>query len=67
VRDFIAALDAATGKLLWRKYVVPRPASPAATWKDQNNAGRTEGRRNVGDRHLRWRQATGDLGQGNRR
>jgi alcohol dehydrogenase (cytochrome c) len=25
VRDFVAALDAATGKLLWRKFTVPAP------------------------------------------
>jgi alcohol dehydrogenase (cytochrome c) len=39
VRDWIAALDAATGKLLWRKYVVPAPGEPGSeTWKDKNNA-----------------------------
>ena len=30
VRDFIAALDAKTGKLLWKKFVIPAPANPAA-------------------------------------
>jgi alcohol dehydrogenase (cytochrome c) len=41
VRDFIAALDAATGKLLWRKYTVPAPGEPGSeTWKDKNNAAR---------------------------
>ena len=30
VRDWIAALDAATGKILWRKYVILPRASPAA-------------------------------------
>ncbi len=39
VRDWIAALDAATGKLIWRKYVVPAPGEPGSeTWKDKNNA-----------------------------
>jgi alcohol dehydrogenase (cytochrome c) len=37
VRDFIAALDAATGKMVWRKYVVPAPGEPGSeTWKDKN-------------------------------
>jgi alcohol dehydrogenase (cytochrome c) len=39
VRDWIAALDAATGKLVWQKYVVPAPGEPGSeTWKDKNNA-----------------------------
>ena len=39
VRDWIAALDGATGKLIWRKYVVPAPGEPGSeTWKDKNNA-----------------------------
>jgi alcohol dehydrogenase (cytochrome c) len=39
VRDWIAGLDAATGKLLWRKYVIPAPGEPGSeTWKDKNNA-----------------------------
>jgi alcohol dehydrogenase (cytochrome c) len=39
VRDWIAALDAATGKTLWRKYVIPAPGEPGSeTWKDKNNA-----------------------------
>ncbi|HTP90539.1 MAG TPA: PQQ-binding-like beta-propeller repeat protein, partial [Xanthobacteraceae bacterium] len=33
VRDWIAGLDAATGKLEWRKYVVPAPGEPGSeTW-----------------------------------
>jgi alcohol dehydrogenase (cytochrome c) len=37
VRDWIAALDAKTGKLLWRKYVIPAPGEPGSeTWKDKN-------------------------------
>jgi alcohol dehydrogenase (cytochrome c) len=44
VRDFIAALDGATGKLLWRKYTVPAPGEPGSeTWKDKNNAWQTGG------------------------
>jgi alcohol dehydrogenase (cytochrome c) len=44
VRDFIVALDGATGKLVWRKYVVPAPGEPGAdTWKDKNNAWQTGG------------------------
>jgi alcohol dehydrogenase (cytochrome c) len=43
-RDFIAALDAATGKLVWRKYVIPAPGEPGSeTWKDRNNAWQTGG------------------------
>jgi alcohol dehydrogenase (cytochrome c) len=34
VRDFIAALDGATGKVVWRKYAVPAPGEPGSeTWK----------------------------------
>ena len=44
VRDFIAALDGKTGKLLWKKYVVPAPGEPGSeTWKDKNNAWQTGG------------------------
>jgi alcohol dehydrogenase (cytochrome c) len=44
VRDFIAALDAATGKLIWQKYVIPAPGEPGSeTWKDKNNAWQTGG------------------------
>ena len=44
VRDFIAALDAKTGKLDWKKYVVPAPGEPGSeTWKDKNNAWQTGG------------------------
>src|SRR5499426_4138977 len=44
VRDFIAALDGATGKVVWLKYVVPAPGEPGSeTWKDKNNAWRTGG------------------------
>jgi alcohol dehydrogenase (cytochrome c) len=44
VRDFIAGFDGATGKLLWKKYVVPAPGEPGSeTWKDKNNAWQTGG------------------------
>jgi alcohol dehydrogenase (cytochrome c) len=44
VRDFIAALDGATGKVLWQKYVIPAPGEPGSeTWKDKNNAWQTGG------------------------
>ncbi|MEA2904233.1 MAG: hypothetical protein QOI12_1620 [Alphaproteobacteria bacterium] len=44
VRDWIAGLDAATGKLLWRKYSIPAPGEPGSeTWKDKNNAWQTGG------------------------
>jgi alcohol dehydrogenase (cytochrome c) len=43
-RDFIVAVDAATGKLVWRKYVIPAPGEPGSeTWKDKNNAWQTGG------------------------
>src|SRR5262249_23913956 len=43
-RDWIAAVDAASGKLLWRKYVVPAPGEPGSeTWKDKNNAWQVGG------------------------
>ena len=44
-RGWIAALDAKTGKELWRWYVVPKPGEPGSeTWKDKNNAWKTGGR-----------------------
>jgi alcohol dehydrogenase (cytochrome c) len=44
VRDFIVALDAGTGKLAWRKYVIPAPGEMGSeTWKDKNNAWQTGG------------------------
>ncbi len=43
-RDWMAALDAATGKLLWRKYTIPAPGEPGSeTWKDKTNAWQTGG------------------------
>jgi alcohol dehydrogenase (cytochrome c) len=43
-RDWIAALDAASGKLLWRKYTIPAPGEPGSeTWKDKTNAWQTGG------------------------
>jgi alcohol dehydrogenase (cytochrome c) len=39
VRDWIAALEGASGKIIWRKYVIPAPGEPGSeTWKDKNNA-----------------------------
>jgi alcohol dehydrogenase (cytochrome c) len=44
VRDFIAALDGASGKVVWRNYTVPAPGEPGSeTWKDKNNAWQTGG------------------------
>ena len=44
VRDWIGALDAATGKLLWRKYTIPAPGEPGSeTWKGNTNAWQTGG------------------------
>jgi len=44
VRDWIAGLDAKSGKRLWRKYVIPAPGEPGSeTWKDKNNAWQTGG------------------------
>jgi alcohol dehydrogenase (cytochrome c) len=44
IRDWIAALDAATGKQLWLKYTIPAPGEPGSeTWKDKNNAWQTGG------------------------
>jgi len=44
VRDFIAALDGASGRVLWKKYTVPAPGEPGSeTWKDKNNAWQTGG------------------------
>jgi alcohol dehydrogenase (cytochrome c) len=44
VRDWVAALDAVTGKVLWRKFTVPAPGeSGSETWKGNNNAWQTGG------------------------
>jgi hypothetical protein len=44
VRDWVAGLDAATGKVLWRKFTIPAPGEPGSeTWKDKNNAWQTGG------------------------
>ncbi len=44
VRDWVAALDAATGKLIWLKYTIPAPGEPGSeTWKDKNDTWRTGG------------------------
>jgi len=44
VRDWLAALDPATGELKWRTYAVPRPGEPGSeTWKDNHGAWQTGG------------------------
>jgi alcohol dehydrogenase (cytochrome c) len=44
VRDWVAGLDAATGKVLWRKFTIPAPGEPGSeTWKGTNNAWQTGG------------------------
>jgi alcohol dehydrogenase (cytochrome c) len=44
VRDWIAGLDATTGKVLWRKYTIPAPGEPGSeTWKGNTNAWQTGG------------------------
>ncbi len=43
-RCWIASLDAATGKLVWKKFVIPAPGEPGSeTWKDKNNAWQVGG------------------------
>ncbi len=44
VRDWMAGLDAKTGKRLWLKYTVPAPGEPSSeTWKGNTNAWQTGG------------------------
>jgi alcohol dehydrogenase (cytochrome c) len=41
LRDWIAGLDASTGKVLWRQYTVPAPGEPGSeTWKGRTTPGR---------------------------
>ena len=41
VRDYVAALDGATGKLPWRKFTIPAPGEPGSeTWKGQCDPAR---------------------------
>lgn len=43
-RGFLSALDANTGKEMWRTYTIPAPGEPGAeTWKDDHNAWKTGG------------------------
>jgi len=66
VRDFILALDAATGKQVWKKFVIPAPGEPGSeTWKDANNAWRTGGGAMWGHGFLRSRHQPGAVGTGN--
>jgi alcohol dehydrogenase (cytochrome c) len=44
VRDWIAGLDAATGKRLWPQFTIPAPGEPGSeTWKGNTNAWQTGG------------------------
>ncbi len=44
IRDWLAALDAATGRLVWRSYTIPAPGEPGSeSWKDGKNAWQTGG------------------------
>jgi alcohol dehydrogenase (cytochrome c) len=44
VRDWMAGLDAATGKRLWLKYTIPAPGEAGSeTWKGNTNAWQTGG------------------------
>src|SRR5436309_1386606 len=44
MRGWVTALEAKTGKELWRWYVIPKPGDPGSeTWKDKNNAWKTGG------------------------
>ena len=44
VRDWIGALDAATGIRLWRQFTIPAPGEPGSeTWKGNTNAWQTGG------------------------
>ncbi|HEY6258798.1 MAG TPA: PQQ-binding-like beta-propeller repeat protein [Xanthobacteraceae bacterium] len=44
VRDWIAGLDAATGRVLWRQFTIPGPGEPGSeTWKGATNAWQTGG------------------------
>ena len=44
IRDWLAAVDAATGKIVWRKFTVPAPGEPGSeTWKGNGNSWETGG------------------------
>jgi alcohol dehydrogenase (cytochrome c) len=44
VRDWIAALNAATGEVAWRQFTIPAPGEAGSeTWKGANNAWQTGG------------------------
>ena len=44
VRDWVAALDAASGNVVWRKFTIPAPGEPGSeTWKGTNNSWQTGG------------------------
>src|SRR3989441_1678697 len=53
-RGWIAALEARTGKELWRWYVVPKPGDPGSeTWKDKNKSWENGGGGNLQTSSLR--------------
>ena len=44
VRNWLVALDAKTGNVLWKTYAIPAPGEPGSeTWKDKHNAWQTGG------------------------
>ena len=44
VRNWLVALEARTGNVLWKTFSVPAPGEPGSeTWKDKNNAWQTGG------------------------
>jgi alcohol dehydrogenase (cytochrome c) len=44
LRNWLAALDPATGEIKWKTYSVPAPGEPGSeTWKDKSNAWQTGG------------------------
>jgi alcohol dehydrogenase (cytochrome c) len=50
VRDWMAGLDAATGKPLWRKFTIRRPATRQRNLEGQEQRLADRRRRNMGDR-----------------
>ena len=62
VRDWIAALDAATGKILWRKYVILPGRARQRDLEGQEQRLADRRRRDVDHRLLRSRHQSGDLG-----
>ena len=64
-RNWIASLDAKTGDLQWKTFVVPAPGEPGSeTWKDKVNAWQTGGGALVCHRLLRSADEPDLLGLG---